>query len=555
MSIDQTEKSTESQQTSASTTSVSTELQSSTESLVTPTETPHGYVVSTSTTKSQPTSWGTTEAVLSSSTETDAISIETARTTKSMESTSVTTTMTESTERRTTASSTFTPQTSKVPQASTATTTGTTLTSIETTTFTESTEGPSTAGSTFQTQMTTVPQTSTALNTGTTLTSIGQTETSTASQQTSASMTSFSTELQSSTETLTSTASQQTSASMTSFSTELQSSTETLCTDCQCNGLLCIFNVTLGACQCQCQEFVFGDECVLGVNDTSIIIDTGAIPTRQANVTLIINVTYVDAFNNMSSAESLEFIAKLEEQLGTLCKQADPQTYETVKVKKLLPGSVVADSVAVYKYPNNDSHIQFINTQLEEVLTVILNDTANLIKISQAFGNESIQLNQVTFQAPPIANISNLEPYVNCEFANYTAEIINSQWQCVGPCKTIPDYCNRHGDCHNHIDDGPICDCYQNNFEQYYGPRCELFRRGPGFYGALFGSLAGALLLLIIIIVIIVIIVKRRYKNIWRSDSYDKQLFDFEEDFFDFTNKGEPNYGVAGSYSSKGFRP
>lgn len=308
--------------------------------------------------------------------------------------------------------------------------------------------------------------------------------------------------------------------------------------------------MTLGVCQCQCPQFVFGDKCTLGENDTSINIDTGAIPTRQANVTLKINITYVDAFNNMSSAQSLVFINTLEDQLDTLCRQAFPQAYETVKVKKLSSGSVVADSVAVYNYPNNDSQIQFINTQLEGVLTIILNDTSNLVKISQAFGNKSVQLNGVTFQVPPIANISDLEPYVNCEYANYTAEIINGQWQCVGACKTNPDYCNQHGQCHNHIYDGPFCDCYQNNLEQYYGPRCELFRRGPGFYGALFGSLAGALLLLIIIAVIIAIIVRNR-----KRDSYDNRPFDFEEEFFDFTKKGEHNSGVAGSYTSKGFMP
>ncbi|XP_059184847.1 uncharacterized protein LOC131968122 [Centropristis striata] len=193
------------------------------------------------------------------------------------------------------------------------------------------------------------------------------------------------------------------------------------------------------------------------MNDTPAHVDTGAIPTRNANFTLKISVTFQPAFNNLSSSQSLEFIKTLENELEVLCREADPQTFKKVQVIKLAKGSVVVESLAEYSYPNNESQIQFVNNQLDGVLTDILNDTSNLNKISKAFNNSPVQLNRVTFKPPNITNIKDLEPFINCsQFANYTAEIVNGQWQCVGPCKTNPDYC-QHGQCFNDINKGPIC--------------------------------------------------------------------------------------------------
>ncbi|XP_044204652.1 uncharacterized protein PB18E9.04c-like [Thunnus albacares] len=195
--------------------------------------------------------------------------------------------------------------------------------------------------------------------------------------------------------------------------------------DCQCNGGECIFNTTLGRCHCHCQESVYGDSCVFGQNNTNPNIDTGAIPIRQ---------------------------------LEALCKEADPLAFKKVQIKKLTPGSVVAESVAEYNYLNNETQIHFVNNELDGVLTNILKDTSNLNKISRAFDNASVQLYGLIFQSPEIKNITDLKPFVNCSrFANYTAEISNGQWQCVGPCKTNPDYCHQHGECVNDIHKGPIC--------------------------------------------------------------------------------------------------
>ncbi|XP_059184848.1 uncharacterized protein LOC131968123 [Centropristis striata] len=219
----------------------------------------------------------------------------------------------------------------------------------------------------------------------------------------------------------------------------------------------CEFNVTLGRCLCHCQEFVFGDVCSLGMNDTTAHVDTGALPTRKSNFTLEISVTFQPAFNNLSSPQSLEFIKTLEKQLEALCREADPQSFKEVQVIKLSEGSVVAESVAVYNYLNNETQIDFVNNQLEGVLTNILNDTKNLKNISKAFNNSAVELNGVTFQSPNVTNITDLEPFINCSrFANYTTEIVNGQWQCAGPCKTNPDYC-QHGQCFNDINKGPIC--------------------------------------------------------------------------------------------------
>ncbi|XP_050925323.1 mucin-3B [Lates calcarifer] len=199
-------------------------------------------------------------------------------------------------------------------------------------------------------------------------------------------------------------------------------------------------------------------------------------------------------------------------------------------------GSVVAKSVAEYSYPNNETQIQFVNTQLDRVLTDILNDTNNLKNISQAFNSSGAVLNGISFHQPTITNITDLKPFINCsQLANYTAEIDNGQWQCVGPCKTNPDYCHQHGICHNDIHKGPTCSCFESSLEQFYGPQCDLFRRGPGFYGALFGSLAAALLILIIIVIAVIVI--KKYKGVW-INSYDRRLSAFEEDFFDFSDTG-----------------
>ncbi|XP_054640290.1 uncharacterized protein LOC129186245 [Dunckerocampus dactyliophorus] len=349
--------------------------------------------------------------------------------------------------------------------------------------------------------------------------------------------------------------------------------------DCQCAaGKKCMFSEELGSCHCLCSNNTYGDTCTYGQNYTSPDIDSGAIPTRKANITLDIKITFLDAYHDLSSPESLDFINKLIKELEALCKEADPQAFEKVEVVKLSPGGIIAarrvrgldqsiklqlvntlikkmksllnkadpgvprgvaaTSQAEYSYKNNQTQIQWLNIHLNGTLTQILND--NISQISQAFGNTSVQLKEVVSGPPEINNITDMQPFVSCSaFSNYSAEVVEGQWQCVGPCKTSPDYCSSHGECLNDIHRGAVCRCYGSNIRQYYGQQCQLVRWGPGFYGALFGSLAGALLL-VLIVLLVVFLVKKRHSGSWNK-SHLPGFLDFEEDYFDFTDTGTPH--------------
>ncbi|KAJ3601848.1 hypothetical protein NHX12_029610 [Muraenolepis orangiensis] len=164
--------------------------------------------------------------------------------------------------------------------------------------------------------------------------------------------------------------------------------------DCQCNGAPCEFNLALGSCQCRCADDTYGETCVFGNNETVAVIGT--------------------------------FIVK---------------------------------AVVEYNYPNNDAQIQTLNTELGHVLTDIFNDTSALHAMAQALGPDvTVGLNSVRLQGTVITRAADLKPYVSCrQYANYTAELSNGSWKCVGACRTIPGYCHWHGECRNHIEAGPVC--------------------------------------------------------------------------------------------------
>ena len=115
--------------------------------------------------------------------------------------------------------------------------------------------------------------------------------------------------------------------------------------------------------------------------------------------------------------------------------------------------------------------------------------------------------------------------------------------------------------------------CFETSLKQYYGPQCDLFRYGPGFHGALFGSLA---VLLLVIMIVIAVIAKKRHMGFWwvlfkrkimvdnfyvllpviiklqtlpcevnetlyfrkTRDLSNRRLSAFDEDFFDFSETG-----------------
>ncbi|XP_056462836.1 mucin-3B isoform X1 [Gadus chalcogrammus] len=287
----------------------------------------------------------------------------------------------------------------------------------------------------------------------------------------------------------------------TPFSTPENNTTTPDCAagDCQCSGSPCGFNPALGQCQCHCADYTYGDTCFLGQNVSAVFIDDEALPKRKANFSLTIGATFEEDFNDINSPQSQRFIHTLTTKLEPLCKMADAHQFKQVRIVKLKAGSVIAEIIVEYNYPNNESHIQFLNSEIDDELMEIFDPLA-LNTIGQAFGNVTIELNGLLLQPTVIRNATDLEPYVKCQYANYTAKLNNGRWECVGACKRIPGYCHQHGECLNHIKEGPICRCQSSALQQYYGPRCESFRWGAGFYGALFGSLAAVLLLLVTIV-------------------------------------------------------
>nr|XP_023852728.1 mucin-3B-like [Salvelinus alpinus] len=336
--------------------------------------------------------------------------------------------------------------------------------------------------------------------------------------------------------------------SFTTISTTHQCNEE----DCQCHGAPCFFNDTLGLCKCHCSAFTFGDLCTYGSNVTTVSLDK-AVPTRKANVSLRIMREFEPEYENMNSSKSQILIKTLIKELSALCRRADPQNFKDVQVIHLKPGSIVAESIAEYTYPNNASQIDFLNNELEPTLRNILNNTDNLMGISQAFENVRIQLTNITFQPTEIRNIADLRPFVACRlgFANYTEELSDGSWKCVGPCKQYPDYCHRHGECFNNVQSGPICLCYESSLEQYHGPQCERFRRGRGFYAALFGAL-GAGILLILALIVVIVVLRRNRGGHWNIDKPPaRRLMSLNEDFFDFTQRDlGPYHGSSPVYTN-----
>ncbi len=67
-------------------------------------------------------------------------------------------------------------------------------------------------------------------------------------------------------------------------------------------------------------------------------------------------------------------------------------------------GSVIAESIAVFNYPNNNSQIMFLNNDLGPTLEKIFNDSDSLKNLSIALGNVSIQDAQITMEPVKISS-------------------------------------------------------------------------------------------------------------------------------------------------------
>ncbi|KAF4093777.1 hypothetical protein AMELA_G00006050 [Ameiurus melas] len=297
--------------------------------------------------------------------------------------------------------------------------------------------------------------------------------------------------------------------------------------------------MTSGLCKCNCSDYTYGDSCNLAINTRPVILSEDR-PTRKANISLTLIQTYNPDFEHLNSEASKKLISVLSHEISDICRRADPQNFRDVKIIGLLSGSIIVKSIAQYNYPNNQSQIDFLNKDLETSLKNLFNNSDLLKHLSEALGNVSVQDTEVLMQTAEIANVSDLKRFLNCssDFAGYTLKIVEGAWVCEGPCKSNPGYCNAHGDCLN-MKTGPGCLCYNTSFQEYYGTHCELFRRGAGFYAALFGSLGAALLLFITVIVIVV--VRLRHRKCWSmSSSLDPRRSNlFGDYFFDFTDRSQ----------------
>ncbi|KAI4900119.1 hypothetical protein NFI96_024379 [Prochilodus magdalenae] len=197
-------------------------------------------------------------------------------------------------------------------------------------------------------------------------------------------------------------------------------------------------------------------------------------------------------------------------------------------LRDIVDGSIII--TAHYNYPNNQTQMDYLNNNLESTLRAILNSSTFMNLSEPLHANVSLNMS-----SPEITNIAELKLFLSCvlDFANFTMMIQEGSWICEGPCKTNPKYCNHHGDCLNGRT-GPQCQCYENYVEEYHGEQCELYSRGAGFYAALFGSLAGAIILLIILITITIFVLRRRK----RTCQFERKTL-FEDDSFDFSDRGQ----------------
>ncbi|XP_023693376.1 mucin-3A [Paramormyrops kingsleyae] len=247
------------------------------------------------------------------------------------------------------------------------------------------------------------------------------------------------------------------------------------------------------------------------------------------------------SFKSLTSTESQKFINIIIHELEFLCKGASPENFMDVKIIDLRNGSIIAETVAQYSYPNNQSQINFLNNDLVSTLEAIFNNTDSFKNLSQALGGVPANVINIYPQPPVILSIKDLKPFVSCDvgFANYTPEIIDGSWQCVSPCVNSPDYCHHQGECSN-AKTGPICKCFEPQLGQYYGAQCQFYQRTAQFYGVLFGVLASGLFLLLVIGMVIGIYWNRKRKTrFWdtskfgvrRQSSVKEESFRFHQDY------------------------
>ncbi|XP_075135114.1 uncharacterized protein LOC142209979 [Leptodactylus fuscus] len=222
----------------------------------------------------------------------------------------------------------------------------------------------------------------------------------------------------------------------------------------------------------------------------------------------------------------------LKSMIELAFKRAAPEYYFKVVIHGFRSGSIIASSTATYSYPNNQTGINFINTNLE---VAVNNSLVQSIPELTKTMNANVSISSINVKSPTITYVEEMKKYVSCSlnYAGYIVTCDSMYCYCTGPCFNTPGYCNYNGDCYN-AHNGSICQCYKSAFYRYKGKQCEIYERSAGYYGLIFGIIGGVLLLLIVLIFAIYILRKKRMLNLFSERRDSKMWFSYDEERTNF---------------------
>ncbi|XP_040285010.1 mucin-3A-like [Bufo bufo] len=287
-----------------------------------------------------------------------------------------------------------------------------------------------------------------------------------------------------------------------------------------------------GICSCVCNQYLIGNECEYGKNETSAVLPERKGPTRNISVEFTIYKTFTISLNDKSSPEYSALYNQIIDVLKSAFKHAAPDYFLEVAIHGFRNGSIIVDSTAIFKYPNNQTGIDFINNDLESAMnSSLVQSMADLTEILKA----NVFISKIQAGSPTITKVEQMKKYVSCSlnYAGYIVTCNSIYCYCTGPCFNNPGYCHYHGDCFNAAN-GSICQCYKYDFYQYQGEQCELYERRSGFYGLIFGLIGGALLLLIVLIFAVFVLRKKRMFKLFNERRNSKTWFTYDEERTNF---------------------
>ncbi|XP_044138121.1 cell wall protein DAN4-like [Bufo gargarizans] len=287
-----------------------------------------------------------------------------------------------------------------------------------------------------------------------------------------------------------------------------------------------------GICSCVCNQYLIGNECKYGKNETSAVLPERKGPTRNISVEFTIYKTFKISLNDKSSPEYSALYNQIIDVLNFAFKLAAPDYFLEVAIHGFRNGSIIVDSTAIFEYPNNQTGIDFINNDLETAMnSSLVQSMADLTEILKA----NVSISKIQTGSPTITKVEQMKKYVSCSlnYAGYIVTCNSIYCYCTGPCFNNPGYCHYHGECFNAAN-GSICQCYKYDFYQYQGEQCELYERRSGFYGLIFGLIGGALLLLIVLIFAVFVLRKKRMFKLFNERRNSKTWFTYDEERTNF---------------------